>query len=193
MFYFVSTKYGADNGTGVTINTSAGGWSVGPENAKVTLLEYGDFQCPACGAYYRIVKKMEKKFPNDLKVIFRHFPLTQHQFAEIAASAAEASGQQKKFWEMHDLLFENQDRWVKEKDPKAVFVTYAEQIGLEKEQFLKDIESSATKGKIRTDYVRGVTDNVTYTPSFYMNGKKIDNPYNEEEFTKLIDAALKNS
>lgn len=163
----------------------------GPSTAKVTLVEFGDFQCPACGQYYPIVEEVMKAHPDNLRVVFKHFPLTQiHYRAQIASQAAAAAGMQGKFWEMYDLLFKNQNSWVT-KSGNTEFENYATQIGLDLSRFRTDISSQAAKDRVARDLKQGIDLGINGTPTFFLNGKHIDNPRSVEEFNKLIEEATK--
>ena len=158
------------------------------KDSKVVLTEYGDFQCPACGAYYPLVKQLEKDFPN-LTLVFRHFPLPQHGNAWPAAQAAEAAGAQGKFWEMHDMLYENQDFWSGEKNAQSIFQTYAQKLGLNIDKFKADFDSSKAKNKIEPD-LQGGTTQINGTPTFFLNNQKIENPQSYEQFKSIIQQAF---
>lgn len=178
----------------LSVPVSASDWSRGATStAKVTLVEYSDLQCPACAAYEPIVKKLVTNYPNDLKLVYRHFPLiTIHVNADYAAGAAEAAGNQGKFWEMHDLLFEKQLEWETSTDPK-IFSDYAATLGLDVEKFAADIASSVTRKKINESYRSGIQSGVQGTPTFFLDGKMITSPHSEEEFNELIKNAIASS
>jgi len=143
----------------------------GNPNAPVTLEEFGDFQCPTCGSFHPEVKKIESEFGDKLKVIFRELPLLpMHEHALMAAQAAEAAGLQGKFWEMHDLLYENQAKWVPEKDLVPVFADYAKQIGINPDQFMKDLSGETVAQRIFQDGKRAHSFGLKGTPSFFVNG-----------------------
>lgn len=145
----------------------------GNANAPVTLEEFGDFQCPSCGSYEPELKKMEGEFGDKMKVVFRELPLLpMHEHALMAAQAAEAAGLQGKFWEMHDLLYENQAKWVDQKDLVPVFVDYAKQLGLNPDQFMKDISGETVAQRISQDGKRAHSFGLLGTPSFFVNGKE---------------------
>lgn len=145
----------------------------GNPNAPVTLEEFADFQCGACGAYYPELKKIEAEFGERLRVIFRENPLVpQHQYGLVAAQAAEAAGLQGKFWEMHDKLFENQKTWAEAKDVVPLFVDYAKQIGLNTDQFMRDLNGEAVAARIFQDGKRSHALVVNSTPTFFVNGKQ---------------------
>jgi len=140
----------------------------GDKNAPIELVEYGDYQCTYCGDAHPTIKAIQSKMGKDLKFIFRNFPLTQtHSNAQNAALAAESSAAQGKFWEMHDILFENQDN-LKEED----LYKYAEEIGLDVEKFKNDLKNKTYRDKVQTDFEGGIRSGVNSTPSFYINGEK---------------------
>ncbi len=155
----------------------------GPADAAVTLLEYGDYECPYCGAAYPIVKEVQQRLGEKLRFVFRNFPITtSHPHAEQAAETAEAAAVQDKFWEMHDVLYENQRRL----DDPALH-GYAEQVGLDVERFDKELAEHAHAGRVREDFMSGVRSGVNGTPSFYINGVRHDDSYDVD----TLLAALK--
>jgi protein-disulfide isomerase len=163
----------------------------GNPDATVTLVEYLDFECEACGAYFPVVQELAKAYPNDLKIVTRYFPLPNHRNSMTAALAVEAAGRQGKYWEMHDLLFTEQKNWGEKPAPTpAVFEKYAEQLGLNMEQFKKDVALPEVKARVQRDFDAGEKLGNTGTPTFYLNGKKIPNPNGLEAFKALIDAEL---
>ena len=165
-------------------------WIKGDKDSKIIITEYSDFQCPACASYYEIVKQIHKEFGDKLAIVYRHFPLRQiHANAEIAALSAEAAGKQGKFWEMHDIIFENQKKWESEKNAGEIFIKYAEDLGLNTEQFKQDLDSKEVKDKVEADYQSGVKAGVNHTPTFFINGKEIQNPRSYEEFKNIINEA----
>jgi protein-disulfide isomerase len=167
---------------------------LGNKDAKVTLVEYSDFQCPACKAYEDIVKQLRESYSGeDLRIVYRHFPLrSRHPNADLAAQAAEAAGEEGKFWEMKDELFKNQAEWSQEKDPRGLFGAYAKSIGLDVAEFDEDLLSDDdSKERVEKDYQSGVALGVNSTPTFILNGVILKNPQNLDEFKKLIDAELK--
>lgn len=167
-------------------------WYVGGKDASVVLVEYSDFQCPACGAYFPVVKGLEEAYGDKLKVVYRNYPLTTlHPNAQLAAQAAEAAGIQGKFFLMHDLLFGNQKTWSTEADPTNTFIGYATSIGLDVEKFKTDLTSNAVSNEVRNDVNGGDASKVDSTPTFFLNGVQITkNPQGLEPFKALIDAAL---
>lgn len=164
---------------------------VGPKNAPVTLIEYIDFECEACGAYFPLMKQLEQDFPNDLRVVLRYYPLPSHRNGMAAALAAEAAARQGKFYEMHDLLFTEQKNWGEKPTPTPeVFEGYAEKLGLDLEKFKQDVASQSVKDRIQRDIDSGTKLGNTGTPSFYLSGVKINNPRSIEDFGTLIKAEI---
>ncbi len=158
----------------------------GNENAKVTLVEWSDFQCPACRAYAPILEDLVKQYPNDVRIVYKHFPLKSIHFrAQDAAQASEAAARQGKFWEMAQLLFAGQDLWSKDKGSSR-FEEYALALGLDLVKFKQDYESEEVKNAVESDYKEGLLLKINSTPTFYLNGKKITNPTSIEEFQNLI-------
>lgn len=161
--------------------------------ASVVLIEYGDFQCPGCGSYYPIIRQLEADYSEDVKFVFRHFPLRNiHPNAQSAALAAEAAGKQGKFWEMHDKLFETQGSWGRiTTNLQGQFEDYAEELGLDMEQFRSDYSDPETAKRINQDLSTGKALGATGTPTFILNGKMIETPANAEAFGKILDEAIK--
>jgi protein-disulfide isomerase len=148
--------------------------STGEAKAQVTLEEFGDFQCPPCGALHPILKTMEHEFGPKLRIIFREFPLVPtHEHALAAARSAEAAGMQGKFWEMHDLLYENQKSWSNAFDVRPIFEGYATRIGLNLEKFKRDLTSETVAQRILQDGKRGRSLGVVGTPTVFMNGREV--------------------
>jgi len=142
----------------------------GAPSAAITIVEFGDYQCPHCAHAYPIIKEIEQTFGDQIRFVFRHFPLQEaHEFAFQAALAAEAASLQNKFWEMHDAIYDNQYRLSDD-----LFQELAETIGLDIEQFEKDIQTEAVKQKVEDDFESGVRSGVNGTPSFYVNETKFD-------------------
>ncbi len=172
----------------------------GENAAKVTLQEYGDFQCPVCGTFLPTVKQVKEKYAKDIQFQFSHLPLTQlHPNAFAASRAAEAAGEQGKFFEMHDLLYQTQTAWSSSSSAQTIFNGYAQQLGLNVDKFKSDYGSSKVNGAINADLAAfKKTKEDLGTPTFFLDGKKIDNgdlfdSNNQpslEKFSKLIDAAI---
>lgn len=164
----------------------------GSPTAKVTIVEYSDFQCPACAAYYPAVKQIADAYPNDVRVIYRHYPLAQiHKNATLASQAAEAAARQNKFWEMHDVLFNTQAIWGEDENADALFAEYAKSLGLDEQQFQKDLRSDEVQGRVARDGRSGSASGVNATPTFFVNGKKEENMRPAyDDFKRIVDAAL---
>jgi protein-disulfide isomerase len=163
----------------------------GNPNGTIELVEYSDFQCPACAAASPKVNQLLIDYKDKIKFVYRHFPLKSiHPNAEPAAKAAEAAGVQGKFMEMGDLLFKNQSSWKDSPNPTGLFVDYATQLGLNTDDFQRDMRSDDIKTKINRDYQSGIDGGVNSTPTFFLNGKKIANPATYEGFKQLIEEAI---
>jgi protein-disulfide isomerase len=157
----------------------------GPADAAVTLVEYGDYECPYCGAAYPIVKELQARMRDRLRFVFRNFPITtSHPHAEQAAEAAEAAAAQGRFWEMHDLLYENQ-RLLRDQDLRA----YAEQLGIDVERFDKDLVEHVHAPRVREDFMSGVRSGVNGTPSFYVKGARHDDSYDLDTLLAALERA----
>ena len=166
----------------------------GDGNKKVTLIEYGDFQCPACYDYEPTMQAIREKYKDEINFQFRNFPLAQiHPNALAAHAAAEAASRQGKFWEYHDLLYEEQKSWstVSTNERSAVFEQYATQLELDLEQFRSDINDPGVRAIINADIKEGKSIGATGTPTFVLNGKKLDKiSADVDAFSKLIDEEL---
>ncbi len=159
----------------------------GPASAAVTLVEYGDYECPYCGEAYPIVKALLQRFRNRLCYVFRHFPLANaHPHAQHAAEAAEAAGAQGKFWEMHDSLYENQEA-LEDED----FIRYATKLGLDVTRFTREMSQHHYAARVREDFLAGVRSGVNGTPSFFINGVRHDGSYDFDSLLAGIQAATK--
>ena len=167
----------------------------GSTTSPVTVIEYSDFECPACRAYYPLIKRLTMEASTTMQFVYRHFPLypVPHKNAFLAAQASEAAANQGKFWEMYDLLFENQETWANTNTARATFISYAEQIGLDMVKFNTDIDSEETKARVSRDKDEGISIGINSTPTFFINGKAIANPQSYEQFKALIDAAAQSS
>ncbi len=154
----------------------------GLEDADVTLLEYGDYECPYCGRAYSIVKRVQSHFGKRLRFVFRNFPLSEtHPHAESAAEAAEFAGAWGKFWEMHDLLFENQERLS-----EILYLGLAQELSLPPEALRQALEEGKYRARVRADFNSGVRDGVNGTPTFFINGKRHDEPFDYEALLLAI-------
>jgi protein-disulfide isomerase len=159
-----------ENAAHLSVPVSERDHAQGPANAPLTLVEYGDYQCPYCGAAYPVVKRLQKTLGKKLRFVFRNFPLTQsHPYALVAAEAAEAAALQGKFWEMHDQIYEQQE--FLEPD---ILVMWAKKLGLDLEKFSSDIRQGGISKRIKEDRSSGIRSGVNGTPTFYINGKRHD-------------------
>ena len=164
---------------------------IATDSATVTLVEFSDFQCPACGVYYPMVSQVVKDFTGKMNFVYRNFPLTDlHPNAQIAAQAAEAAGMQGKYWEMHDALFTKQSDWSASSSAQDIFTQYATTLGLNADQFKKDIDSDAVKNKVAEDVSDGNAIGINATPTFFLDGVKLDNPATLSDFETLIKTEI---
>ncbi len=158
----------------------------GDPEAPCVLVEYGDYQCPSCGQAYPIVKRVQKHFGKRLLFVFRNFPLSQmHPYAEPAAEAAEFADAHKKFWEMHDLLYENQDRL-----DDALLFELAQSLHLDPEKLRQALASKEFEPHVRIDFRGGVRSGVNGTPTFFINGQRHDGAYDYASLTEAIEGVL---
>ena len=162
----------------------------GAADAPVTLVEYGDYQCPTCGKYHPILQELLSRYPGKLKLEFRHYPLIQiHPNALGAALAAESAGDQGKFWEMNDLLFERQQEWSPNPNAEALFLQYALQLGLDGNRFMQSIRSPATRDRVLADVSSGNAV-VQGTPTFLINGQLLTDLPGLEGLSERVDRQL---
>jgi protein-disulfide isomerase len=155
----------------------------GPADAAVTLVQYGDYECPYCGAAYPIIKEVQARMGERLRFVFRNFPIaTSHPHAEQAAEAAEAAATQGRFWEMHDLLYENQKR-LRDQDLHG----YAEKLGLDVESFDKELAEHVHAPRVYEDFMSGVRSGVNGTPTFYVEGVRYDDSYDLETLLAALE------
>lgn len=183
----------ANTGQASALEIKANDWVSGTSTAKVTLVEYLDFECEACGAYYPITTQLKEEFKDDMRLVVRYFPLPGHKNSRTAAHSVEAAGKQGKFWEMYNILFTKQSEWSEK--PVAnqdQFEKYAVEAGVNIEQWKKDVVSDDVKKRVEDSYREAVSLNLQGTPSFFLNGKKIENPKGYESFKLLIEKAKNN-
>jgi protein-disulfide isomerase len=172
--------------TKLSIAVNAQDHQQGDPDAPCALLEYGDYQCPSCGHAYPIVKRVQKHFGKRLLFVFRNFPLTQmHFYAEPAAETAEFAAAHDKFWEMHDLLFENQDRL-----DDALLFELVQKLHLAPAELREALESKEFEPRVRADFSGGVRSGVNGTPTFFLNGQRHDGPYDFDSLVEAIDRVL---
>lgn len=158
-------------------------------NSKVTIVEFGDYQCPACGAVHPLVKQVVDANKDTLTFVFRNFPLSQHANALVAAEAAEAAGAQGKYWEMHDKLYENQTEWSDSKNPVDIFVGYAKDLELDTTKFKQEVSDKKYSAKITADQDDGNRLGVNATPTFYIDGAQFSGDYSN--FKSQIESKIK--
>jgi len=164
----------------------------GPDDALVTIVEFSDFQCPACKATYPLVEKVAQQYPDQVRLIYRHFPLVSiHTKAQLAAQAAEVAAEEGKFWEYHDLLFEHQLTWS-QLEGKEEYIeqlaNYAEELGIDKASFLERIESDRIKSLVNEDIAAGGRLNIQATPTLYVNGQ----PSPASQLTQVVESIINN-
>ncbi len=177
--------YGSEEGERLTKPVTEHDHIRGRMDALMTLVEYGDYECPACGAAYPLTEALVEEFGDDLRFVFRHFPLANiHPHAEHAAEAAEAAGAQRRYWEMHDVLFRNQDA-LEDED----LVRYAASLGLTLQRFIDEVRNEKFLPKVRDDFRSGVRSGVNGTPTFFVNDIRYDGPRD----VQLMATALNNS
>jgi protein-disulfide isomerase len=157
----------------------------GNQNAPVTMLEYGDYECPFCGRAYGVVEELLRRVGDEVRFAYRHFPLTQiHPHAAMAAQAAEAAGAQGQFWAMHSALFENQD--ALELDDLTV---YAQAIGLNVPRFVEELRSGAHMPEVASDFRSGIRSGVNGTPTFFINGARLDGAWDADSLLRAVAMA----
>lgn len=157
------------------------------EPQKVQILKYSDYQCPACKAYIPVQEELKREFGDMIEFEYRHFPLSGHQFAELAARAAEAAREQDKYEEMHDLIFEYQEAWS-EGGAEGYFTDFAEEIGLDMEQFEEDLTSDEIRQRVESQRQEGIRRQVNATPTFFINGQRLrQNPQSYDQFKSMVE------
>lgn len=189
---FMGGSTGPDYTQGVATEPAIGEeWVLGNASSAVRFIEYSDFQCPACYAYQPLLKQVIAEYGDRVAFIFRHYPLIQiHQNADLAARVSEAAGKQGKFWEMHDKLFDQQKAWSTLLSPLKMFESYAGELGLDLELFSADVDSDAVRKEVANDYQRGARVGASGTPTFVLNGVKMQNPDSIEGFRAEFNRAL---
>jgi protein-disulfide isomerase len=159
----------------------------GPADAPVTLVEYGDYECPHCGRAYPIVKEVQRRLGSNLRIVFRDFPLAEsHPHAEHAAEAAQAAAAQGRFWEMHDTLFEHQSAL-----DDSHLVAYASRLELDPTKFESELRAHAHRARVREEFNGGVRSGVNGTPTFFINGVRFDDSWDPDTLTDALKAALR--
>jgi protein-disulfide isomerase len=162
-------------------------WADGSAAAPVTFVEYGDFECPACGSMEPVVKELRRQAGAIMRFVYRHFPLTSsHPHAEIAAESAEAAGMQGAFWPMHDTLFANQTALA----PRDL-VGYAAALGLDAARVATELEQRVYEPNVREDFMSGVRSGVSGTPTFFINGVRYDGDYDLAALVRAVEKAAR--
>ena len=153
----------------------------------VYILKYSDYSCPACGAYIPLEEQLKQEFGDKIEIEYRYFPLESFPFSHLAAYAVEAANQQGKFEEMHNIIFENQSEWSR-RNGREQIMGYAEQIGLDMEQFREDLESEEVRQTVESQKQEGIRRTVTSTPTYFLNGQKLrQNPQSYEQFKAIVE------
>ncbi len=181
-----------------TSDSSAGGAPAigpghtrGPADAPITLIEFGDYQCPSCRAYHPVVAEVLKRYPDKVRLEFHHYPLIQiHAHAMTASMAVEAAGEQGKYWEMNDLVFELQPEWAQSQNPETEFLTMASRLGLDQNKFMQSMRSLELQDRVLKDVVAARQGNIEAVPTFFLNGKQIQPRLAVDDFVKIIEAEL---
>jgi len=157
---------------------------------KVEILKYSDFQCPACRDYVPFENQLKDEFGDMVEFTYRHFPLSGFQFSRLAAHSSEAAREQGYFYEMHDLIFEHQAEWSRG-NARELFEGYAEEIGLDMEQFREDVESEEIAERVEQQRQEGIRRTVNSTPTFFVNGRKLQqNPRSYEQFKSIVELQM---
>ncbi len=166
-------------------------YAEGSESAKVSVVEFGDFQCPMCAQVAPVVNKIREEYKGKIYFVYRNFPLPQHKNAQLAAVSAYAVGKQGKFWEMSDQLYDQQLSWADKSDAKDTFAKIASGLGIDMAKYLALINENAGVEKIQRDQSDGYQLGVNATPTFFINGEKYAQALSYEEFKKILDDKLK--
>lgn len=181
----------APENSAAPLKNSGGGHFRGPENAKITLVEFGDYQCPSCKAYHPVVLEILSRYPQQVRLEFHHYPLVSIHGNSMAASlAVEAAGEQGRYWEMNDLVFEHQDEWSKSPNPEPDFLALAGMTGLNQNAFMQAMRSPQLQDRVLQDVVRAREANVEAVPTFFIDGQKINVPLSISAFVDVIEQHL---
>lgn len=161
----------------------------GPADAQTVVMEYSDFQCPFCAEFGPILATLRDEYGDRVQFVFRFFPLDNHEYAMISAQAAYAAHLQGRFWEMHDLLYEHQEEWAESGDPRPLFDSYAQSLGLDMDKFREDIDADSTVAFIERQRAEGDRAGVSHTPWFVVDDEAVL-PRDIDQFRRLIEDAL---
>ncbi|OGH08811.1 MAG: hypothetical protein A2152_02960 [Candidatus Levybacteria bacterium RBG_16_35_6] len=184
----VATASSTKNQGPVVPPISSNDITTGSATSKANLIEYADFECPACATYSKYIELMREDLPKDLRVVFRFFPLPQHKL--ISSQVAYAAYKQGQFWEMYKLLYDNQEKWTGSSEPQPLFDDYAKQLNLDLDKFHNDQNADSSKKFIEDQYNQGLNIGIDHTPTFYLNGNVIE-PTSYEEFKALVENEIK--
>src|SRR5262245_21642691 len=180
------------NAAPLTVDIKGAGHFRGPEDAELTLVEFGDYQCPYCANFHPFVKEIMNRYPKQVRLEFRHFPLISiHPNSLAASKAAEAAGEQGHYWEMHDALFEYQTDWATKPDPKPVFAAIANRIGINGTILVQTMESPRIQERILKDVEQGDKGGVQAVPTFFIKGQQVPIKLSMEDFVQVIESHLK--
>jgi protein-disulfide isomerase len=183
----------SENTPSVPLKDSGGGHFRGPESAQVTLVEFGDYQCPSCKAFHPIVQEVLARYPQQVRLEFHHFPLvTIHPNSMAASLAVEAAGEQGRYWEMHDLIFESQEQWSRNPNPEPDFLALAGRVGLNQNAFMQAMRSPQLQDRVLQDVVRGREASVEAVPTFFIDGQRLSVPPSISAFVDIIETRLQN-
>lgn len=159
-------------------------------SAKVAVVEFGDFQCPSCAAVHPLLKQLKADYKDKVNFVYRNFPLPMHKNAQVAAEAAAAAADQGKFWEMHDMLFDNQNEWAESTTAKEIFAKYALNLNLDAEAFKKALDAETFADKVSRDQADGYAVDVNGTPTIFINNKRYLGNFSMAAFKAEIDKQL---
>jgi protein-disulfide isomerase len=180
------------NAAPLKADLKGGGHFRGPEDAKITLVEFGDYQCPSCAAYHPFVKEILNRYPKQVRLEFHHFPLISiHPNSMAASKAAEAAGLQGHYWEMHDALFEYQPSWSTRPDPKPAFASIANNIGINGTILTQSMDNPQLQDRILKDVEQGNTVGIQAVPTFFIDGQQVHINLSMEDFVQVIESHLK--
>lgn len=174
----------------ITSGFANGDYLPASTSASTTFVEFGDYECPACGLYSPLIKQLLTEFAGKINYVFRNYPLAQHKNAQISSYAVEAAGLQGKYWQMHERVYATQADWSNLSDPTSVFTSYVKDLNLDVNKFSTDINSSVLKDKVQNDLNDGITVGITETPTFYLNGQKITLTGSYDQLKGLVQSAL---
>ena len=162
----------------------------GESDAKINIIKYSDYQCPACKYFVSIEEQLKEEYGEEISITTKHFPLNMHEHAQLASRVAEAARQQGKYQEMHDLIFDGQEQWARG-NAESIFIGYAKSLDMDMEQFRNDMNSADMQRKVMADKREGLSLNVNSTPTYFINGTKLENnPRTFTQFKAIIDSLI---